>query len=114
MFLQAVVAGSDPALDNWRFAVDKLAVIVGTTLASAAISATGAIASGPRPLTPPVWARPLSGIRPYVVEPNYGTSRGLTCDLTVYTTNPAALDGKASLRPGDVTATVCAVKRAGR
>jgi hypothetical protein len=97
--------------------VDKVAVIVGTTLACTAVFVTAALGSGStraRPLTTPIWARPLSGVRPYAVERNYGTSRGLTCDLTVYTTNRAALDGKASLRPGDVTATVCVVKRAGR
>ena len=62
----------------------------------------------------PAWARPLSGVGPYYVERNYGTSRGLTCDLAVYTTNRAALDGRASLRLGDVTATVCVVRRVGR
>jgi hypothetical protein len=66
-----------------------------------------------RPLTTPAWAQPLSGVKPYYVERSYGTSRGLTCDLSVYTTNRAALDGTASLRPGDTTATVCVVRRVG-
>jgi hypothetical protein len=36
----------------------------------------------------------------------------MTCDLAIYTTNKAALDGKAKLHPGDTTATVCIVRRA--
>jgi hypothetical protein len=86
------------------------------TVACAAVFAAAALASGStcgRSLTTPAWARPLRGVPPYAVERNYGTSRGLTCDLKVYTTNPAALDGKARLRPGDLTATVCVIRRVG-
>lgn len=87
----------------------SLVLLVAMTGGSAKASMTS---SRPRPLTTPAWARPLSGVRPYSVERNYGTSRGLTCDLTIYTTNRAALEGKAPLRPGDTTATVCIVRRA--
>ena len=64
-----------------------------------------------RSLTTPVWARPLRGVQPYYVERNYGMSGGLSCDLSIYTANSRALDGKATLRPGDLTATVCVVRR---
>jgi hypothetical protein len=93
---------------------------IGATIAAALAAATvvtAALAAGSpagRSATGPAWARALAGVRPYLVEHEYGTSRGLTCDLAIYTTNPAALDGRASLRPGDVTATVCIVRRAGR
>jgi hypothetical protein len=62
--------------------------------------------------TSPGWSKPLQHVRPYSVQRGYGTSRGVTCDLTVYTTNKAALDGKARLHPGDTTATVCVVRKA--
>jgi hypothetical protein len=82
-----------------------LAMMGGTANASAPSSC---------PRSAPAWARPLSGVRPYAVERNYGASHGLTCDLTVYTTNRAALDGKARFCVGDTTATVCVVRRVGR
>jgi hypothetical protein len=97
--------------------VYRFAGTIGMAVACAAVFVTAALAAGStctRSLATPAWARALSGVRPYYVERNYGTSRGLTCDLTVYTTNRAALDGKASLHPGDVTATVCVVRRVGR
>jgi hypothetical protein len=53
-------------------------------------------------------------VKPYLVERNYGTSGRFTCELRIYTTNRAALDGKARLRAGDVTATVCVVRRVSR
>ncbi len=59
----------------------------------------------------PSWSAPLKGLSPYTVEKDYGTSRGMTCDLTIYTTNKPALDGNARLHPGDTTATVCVVRR---
>jgi hypothetical protein len=62
--------------------------------------------------TSPSWSKPLERVRPYSVQPGYGTSHGLTCDLAVYTTNKAALDGKGRLKPGDTTATVCVVRKA--
>ena len=61
--------------------------------------------------TGPSWSAPLKGVTPYTVERDYGTSRGMTCDLTIYTTNKPALDGNARLHPGDTTATVCVVRR---
>ena len=59
----------------------------------------------------PNWSAPLKGISPYSVQKDYGESRGMTCDLTIYTTNKAALDGNARLHPGDTTATVCVVRK---
>jgi hypothetical protein len=94
--------------------VYRSAGTIGGAIASAAVFATVALGSGStcaRSLRTPAWARPLSGVRPYHVERSYGASRGLACDLAIYTTNRAALDGKARLRPGDVTATVCVVRR---
>jgi len=96
--------------------VCRIGIVLGLAVAGAVAAATVALAGGTanaRPSKAPPWARPLVGVRPYSVARNYGTSRGLTCDLKVFTTNPAALDGKARLRPGDVTATVCVVRRAG-
>ncbi|HEU5213093.1 MAG TPA: hypothetical protein VFU10_10020 [Gaiellaceae bacterium] len=61
--------------------------------------------------TGPSWSAPLKGVTPYTVQKDYGTSRGMTCDLTIYTTNKPALDGNARLHPGDTTATVCVVRR---
>ena len=60
----------------------------------------------------PTWSQPLLHVHPYSVQRDYGTSNGVTCDLAVYTTNKAALDGKARLHPGDTTATVCVVRKA--
>jgi hypothetical protein len=60
----------------------------------------------------PDWSQPLRNIHPYSVQKGYGTSRGVTCDLSVYTTNKAALDGNGRLKPGDTTATVCVVRKA--
>ena len=93
--------------------VASLAVVA---LVSTVPLVTTARAASPhaRSSTTPAWARPLSGLTPHVVERNYGVSRGLTCDLAIYTTNRAALDGTARLRPGDVTATVCVVRRVDR
>ena len=95
----------------------RIAPLIGTTIVCAGMLVTAALASGSthaHSLAAPAWARSLSGLRPYYVEHNYGASNGLTCDLRIYTTNTAALEGKAKLRPGDVTATVCVVRRAGR
>lgn len=61
--------------------------------------------------TGPSWSAPLKSVSPYSVQKGYGTSRGLTCDLTIYTTNKAALDGNGRLHPGDTTATVCVVRK---
>lgn len=61
--------------------------------------------------TGPSWSAPLKGVSPYSVQKDYGESRGMTCDLTIYTTNKAALDGDARLHPGDTTATVCVVRK---
>src|SRR5262249_22460914 len=74
-------------------------------------AARSGLGQAPSPLATPAWARPLSGVRPYAVQRNFGTSRGLTCDLRIYTTNRRALDGHGRSRPGDVTATVCVVRR---
>ena len=60
----------------------------------------------------PDWSEPLRNVNPYSVQKGYGTSRGVTCDLSVYTTNRAALDGEGRLKPGDTTATVCVVRKA--
>jgi hypothetical protein len=95
----------------------RIAPLIGTTIVFAGMLVTAALASGStqsHSRAAPAWAQPLSGIRPYYVEHNYGASNGLTCDLRIYTTNRAALEGKAKLRPGDVTATVCVVHRAGK
>jgi hypothetical protein len=83
-----------------------------------ALVVTGYVATG-RALdrsdtSSPSWSKPLLHVNPYSVERGYGTSRGMTCDLTVYTTNKAALDGRARLHPGDTTATVCVVRKATR
>jgi hypothetical protein len=59
----------------------------------------------------PNWSQSLLHVTPYRVQRDYGTSRGRTCDLTIYTTNAPALDGKARLHPGDTTATVCVVRK---
>ena len=96
--------------------VYSIGAVVALSITSALVlvaSAHGSDSSYRRSGTTPAWARPLSGVRPYVVEHNYGTSRGLTCDLHIFTTNRAALDGNGRLRPGDVTATVCIVRRVG-
>jgi hypothetical protein len=83
-----------------------------------ALAVTGYVATGhlleraDAAAASPGWSKPLLHVRPYSVQPGYGTSRGLTCDLSVYTTNKAALDGKARLHPGDTTATVCVVRKA--
>ena len=66
---------------------------------------------GTKKWTGPPWSAPLKGVTPYTVQKDYGTSRGMTCDLTIYTTNKPALDGNARLHPGDTTATVCVVRR---
>ena len=77
---------------------------------------TGYVAAGQffhRAASPtPAWSKPLGGVHAYKVQRGYGTSNGVTCDLAIYTTNKAALDGKAKLHPGDTTATVCVVRRA--
>jgi hypothetical protein len=101
------------ANDVARGATSRLALALALGLAVMGGTARASMRSSCPPSTP-AWARPLSGVKPYLVERNYGRSRGLTCDLTVYTTNRAALDGKASLRVGDTTATVCVVRRVGR
>ena len=88
-----------------------IAVVSGLVIAAIVVTTSSAGPSYGGSLTTPAWARPLSGVRPYAVQRNYGTSRGLTCDLRIYTTNRAALDGRATLRPGDVTATVCVIRR---
>jgi hypothetical protein len=62
----------------------------------------------------PSWSQPLLNVNPYTVQRGYGTSHGVTCDLAIYTTNKAALDGKARLHPGDTTATVCVVRKAAK
>jgi hypothetical protein len=93
----------------------RVAPLLGTTIVCAGLLVTAALASGStqgNSRAAPAWARPLGGLRPYYVERNYGASNGLACDLRIYTTNKAALEGKAKLRPGDVTATVCVVRRA--
>ena len=92
----------------------RAGIAIGLVVVSAAL-VTGGLMSGAfrgRSQAAPAWARPLSGVQPYVVQRDYGTSRGLTCDVSIYTTNAAALDGQGHFRPGDVTATVCVVRRA--
>jgi hypothetical protein len=95
----------------------SLALALSLALAYALV-VTGYVATGrlfergDAAATSPGWSKPLLHVRPYSVQPGYGTSRGMTCDLTVYTTNKAALDGKARLHPGDTTATVCVVRKA--
>jgi hypothetical protein len=94
----------------------RVAYALGSALATSAVLIATALASGSsceRSLTTPAWARPLSGVRPYYVARDYGSSRGLTCDLRVYTTNRAAFAGRANFRPGDTTATVCVIRRVG-
>src|SRR5262245_32076047 len=72
----------------------RTAKVVGLAFLSAALLVTAARASdvsSARLRTTPAWARPLSGVRPYLVQRAVGTSGNLTCDLRVYTTNAAAL-----------------------
>jgi hypothetical protein len=80
-----------------------------------ALAVTGYIAAGEvfqRASSPgPSWSKPLKGVHAYRVQRGYGTSGGITCDLSIYTTNKAALDGRAKLHPGDTTATVCVVRK---
>lgn len=89
-----------------------LALAVGYAVAVTGYVAAGQIffhgaASSPAPS----WSKPLKGVHAYSVQRGYGTSGGITCDLSVYTTNKAALDGTAKLHPGDTTATVCVVRK---
>jgi hypothetical protein len=96
-----------------RSATTRLGSALALVLALTGGTANASMRSACPPSTP-AWARPLGGVRPYSVEHDYGTSHGLTCDMRVYTTNRAALDGKARFRAGDTTATVCVVRRVGR
>ena len=93
-----------------------LALAIGYALAVTGYVATGRImqpskATVSAEAVTPSWSKPLNGVRPYQVQRNYGTSGGVTCDLAIYTTNKAALEGKARLHPGDTTATVCVVRK---
>ena len=99
-----------PSLKAYQLAL-ALAVALGYALV-----VTGYVAAGRlfhEAATPsPDWSKPLNGVHAYKVQTGYGTSNGMTCDLSIYTTNKAALDGKARLHPGDTTATVCVVRKA--
>ena len=98
-----------PALKAYQLAL-ALALALGYALAVTGYVAVGQLfhrAAEPAP----DWSKPLGGVRAYKVQAGYGTSNGMTCDLSIYTTNKAALDGKAKLHPGDTTATVCVVRK---
>jgi|tagenome__1003787_1003787.scaffolds.fasta_scaffold19587153_1 hypothetical protein len=99
-----------PALKAYQLAL-ALALALGYALAVTGYVAAGQFfhrASAPTP----DWSKPLRGVHAYKVQEGYGTSNGMTCDLSIYTTNKAALDGRAKLHPGDTTATVCIVRKA--
>ena len=87
-----------PALKAYQLAL-ALALALGYALV-----VTGYVAAGQffhRAAAPtPDWSKPLSGVHAYKVQRGYGTSDGMTCDLSIYTTNKAALDGRAKLHPG--------------
>ena len=89
-----------------------LSLAVGYAFVVTGFVAAGRVLEHSEAPSSPSWSKPLQHVRPYSVQPGYGTSHGLTCDLAVYTTNKAALDGKARLHPGDTTATVCVVRKA--
>jgi hypothetical protein len=99
-----------PTFKAYQLAL-ALALALGYALVVTGYMAAGQLfqqASAPTP----DWSKPLKGVHAYKVQRGYGTSNGMTCDLAIYTTNKAALDGKAKLHPGDTTATVCIVRRA--
>ena len=98
----------------YQFAL-ALALAIGYSLAVTAYVATGQVFGGGGSKSAPIpsWSSPLRGVKPYSVQKGYGTSGNMTCDLSIYTTNRAALDGNAKLRPGDTTATVCVVRKLG-
>jgi len=103
-----------PSPRAYHFAL-ALAFTVVYALAVTTYLAAAQIMSGhhhaAKPFTGPSWSAPLKSVTPYSVQKDYGTSRGLTCDLSIYTTNKRALDGNGRLHPGDTTATVCVVRR---
>jgi hypothetical protein len=98
-----------PSLRAYHLAL-ALALAVGYALVVTMYLAAGHVFT--RAAATPDWSKPLKGVHAYKVQQGYGTSDGMTCDLSIYTTNKAALDGKAKLHPGDTTATVCIVRKA--
>jgi hypothetical protein len=100
-----------PALKAYQLAL-ALALALGYALVMTGYVAAGQLFHHQAASPTPDWSKPLRGVHAYKVQTGYGTSGGMTCDLSIYTTNKAALDGKAKLHPGDTTATVCVVRRA--
>jgi hypothetical protein len=100
-----------PSLKAYHLAL-ALALALGYALAVTGYVAVGQLFDQRASAATPGWSRPLKGVHAYKVQRGYGTSNGMTCDLSIYTTNKDALDGKAKLHPGDTTATVCIVRRA--
>ena len=104
---------SFPALRAYPLAL-ALVLALGYALAVTGWMAAGQLFSHQAAAPTPDWSKPLSGVHAYKVQTGYGTSGGMTCDLSIYTTNRAALDGNAKLHPGDTTATVCVVRKVNR
>jgi hypothetical protein len=98
-----------PSLKAYHLAL-ALALALGYALVVTGYLAAGHVFT--RASATPDWSQPLKGVHAYKVQRGYGTSDGMTCDLSIYTTNKAALDGRAKLHPGDTTATVCIVRKA--